>query len=236
MRMVARGMSRAFAPVVERVPVRTSVGCGVMADPPLVLATGAHRTPGPRTPCRIRRGPRARRRRRRARRPPHRRRLARGAPRSPTSRASGSSSNTSFAGCARASRRPDPRRSARGVRGDDRQRRDQVPALGTRRRHPDHVVVRAVVETVRAARPRIRDHRLVVGPRGRSTQPRLRTRIGTGWLTSGQEIADAAQVATEHGHACQPWTAAWRCASSPARIAAASSPSPSPRATTASAL
>ena len=78
-----------------------------------------------------------------------------------------------------------------------------MPAVGARRRHARPLVVRAVVDILRAGTPvpsttsSCRRSISVRSTRAAAIAPE----IATGWLTSGQEVAAAAAVAAEHGHA-----------------------------------
>src|SRR6476646_5085030 len=66
---------------------------------------------------------------------------------------------------------------------------------------PDRAVVRAVLETVRATSP-VTDIIISSFDLGSIDACReLAPDFVTGWLTSGQEVADAARITAEHGHA-----------------------------------
>jgi glycerophosphoryl diester phosphodiesterase len=67
---------------------------------------------------------------------------------------------------------------------------------------PDRAVVRSVIETVRATSP-LTDIIISSFDLGSIDACReIAPELVTGWLTSGQEVADAARIASEHGH---PW-------------------------------
>ena len=87
-------------------------------------------------------------------------------------------------------------------RGHDRQRRDQVPPVGARRRHTRSArsCTRSSISCARATS--IPD--IIVSSFDLSAVDACRVfapEITTGWLTSGQALAAASTIAVEHGHA-----------------------------------